>query len=82
VFQPGSDVSIKQLKAFSQWFNGAWLGEIGNLSVGYFNSAGSVNEARPEAITISGLFGSITLDDSVAYVNPVESSEMQLLYPE
>jgi len=81
-FQPGSDVSIKQLKAFSQWFNGAWLGDIGRIEFGHFTPTGSVPDARPEAPTISGLFGSIALDESVAYVNPVESSAMQLLYPE
>jgi len=60
VFGLGSDVSIKQLKIVSQWFPGAWTGDLDALVVGRFtpsNGSGS-----------SGLF---TADPTVALVDPL-----------
>jgi len=80
-FQPGSEMSIKELQVISQWFDGAWLGELGSLAIGYFRPVRSDNSdisLDPGDWTISHEFGSFIGSSKVGLVNPMESNTMQL----
>lgn len=60
-FDSDSNLSIKQLKIMSQWFSGAWTGDLGDLVVGSFT---------PSNV---GSFGQFTPDPTLVEVAPLDT---------
>ncbi len=69
-FDSDSDLSVKQLKIVSQWFPGAWTGDLGDLVVGSFTPSNSV-----------GSFGQFTPDPTVVEVDPLDTDADMLPDP-